>query len=285
MRTPALLFSAALMLTLGCATPHTQVRRSSLMGYLYPKASEAPKPDPAGASLQLPLKLGIVFVPGGTADWRNDAVVAADAERPLLDTVRGAFKERPWVGDIKIIPSAYLRAGGGFENLDQASRMFGVDVIALVSVDQIQQTDPKWYSFTYLSILGAFVVPAERNSTRTLIDAAVFHVPTRTFLLRAPGQSFIKGSTTMVAQAELLRRDAGEGLKLAMVELGKNLDSEVAGFKAEVAQGERKDVDLVDRSGQSLRQTGGRGWGGALSRWEVLGAGLLLLLAWRRESR
>ena len=155
------------MLTLGCATPHTQVRRSSLMGYLYPKASEAPKPDPAGASLQLPLKLGIVFVPGGTADWRNDAVVAADAERPLLDTVRGAFKERPWVGDIKIIPSAYLRAGGGFENLDQASRMFGVDVIALVSVDQIQQTDPKWYSFTYLSILGAFVVPAERNSTRT----------------------------------------------------------------------------------------------------------------------
>ena len=285
MRTPSILFSAPLLLALGCATPRTEVRRSSLMGYLYPKAAEAPKPDPAGARLQLPLKLGIVFVPGGTAGWRNDTVVPAHAERPLLDTVRGAFKDRPWVGDIKIIPSAYLRAGGGFENLDQASRMFGVDVIALVSVDQIQQTDPKWYSFTYLSILGAFVVPAEHNSTRTLIDAAVFHVPTRTFLLRAPGQSFIKGSTTLVAQGELLRRDAGEGLKLAMVELGKNLDAEVVGFKAEVASGVRKDVDVVDRSGQSLQQTGGRGWGGALGAWEVVGAGLLLLLVRRRDAR
>lgn len=270
-------------LGVGCvATPHTQVRRSSLMGYLYPKASEAPKPPAAPAHLQLPLRLGIAFVPGH-AGWREAAPVPPTAERPMVETVRAAFKDRPWVGEIKLIPGTYLRKDGGFENLDQVSRMFGVDVVALVSVDQIQHTDPKWYSFTYLSIVGAYVLPAEKNSTRTLIDAAVFHVPSRTFLLRAPGQSLIRGSTTYMAKEETLRRDAEGGLKLAMADLAKNLDGEITAFKAEVAEGARKDVDLLDRQGQSLRQTGGRGWGGALGWADALAALGLLGVAWARR--
>ncbi|HJW34245.1 MAG TPA: rhombotarget lipoprotein [Holophagaceae bacterium] len=272
---------ALLLLSAGCIHPETHIRRSSLMAYLYPKAQAAPQPHPEGARLQVPLKLGVAFVPGG-GGWREDHPVPGLQERPLVEMLRTAFKDKPWVGEIKAIPTAYLRADGGFDNLDQVCRMFGVDVVALVSVDQIQHTDPKWYSFAYLSIVGAFVLPAEKNSTSTLIDAAVFHVPTRTFLMRAPGQSTIKGSTTAIAQEELLRRDAGESLRLAMADLAKNLDAEVGAFKAEVAEGRRTDVDMVDKQGQSLRQTGGKGWGGAFG-WMEVGVAALALAALRRR--
>lgn len=274
-RALAALLGALLALT-GCTTPETTVRRSSLMDYLYPKQKAAPAPNPAGARLHLPLKLGIAFVPGGSGGWRVRNLLAPGQEKPLLEVVRRSFRERPWVGEIKLIPSAYLRPGGGFDNLDQVSRMYGVDVIALVSVDQIQYTDPKWYSFTYLSIVGAYVLPGDANDTRTLIDAAVYDVPTRTFLLRAPGQSEVKGSSTWAHREVQLREHSQKGLELAMADLSKNLDAEVAAFRAEVASGERKDVDVVDRRGVSLRESGGRNFGGALGWPEALGALLVL---------
>ena len=46
---PALL--GALLLALGCTTPETTTRRSSLMDYLYPKEKAAPAPNPTGARL------------------------------------------------------------------------------------------------------------------------------------------------------------------------------------------------------------------------------------------
>jgi rhombotail lipoprotein len=276
---PALL--GALLLALGCNTPETHARRSSLMDYLYPKQQAAPVPNPAGARLRLPLKLGIAFVPGGTASWRVQNLLAPGQEKPLLEVVRKSFKERPWVGEIRLIPSAYLRPGGGFDNLDQVARMYGVDVVALVSVDQIQYTDPKWYSFTYLSIVGAYVLPGDANDTNTLIDAAIYDVASHTFLLRAPGQSQVKGSSTWAYREKQLREHSAKGLELAMTDLAKNLDAEVGAFKAEVARGERKDVDVVDRQGVSLRQSGGRNFGGS-TRWiEALGALLVLGLALR----
>jgi len=279
------LFGAVLaLLTLGCNTPQTTTRRSSLMDYLYPKQQNAPAPNPAGARLKLPLKLGIAFVPGGSASWRVQNLMAPGQEKPLLDVVKQSFKDKPWVADIKLVPSTYLRPGGGFENMDQVARMYGVDVMALVSVDQIQYTDPRWYSFTYLSIVGAYVLPGDANDTRTLIDAAVYDVASHTFLLRAPGQSQLKGSSTWAYREVQLREHSAKGLQLAMTDLAKNLDAEVAAFKAEIASGDRKDVDVVDRQGVSLRQSGGRNFGGSVSWIEVLGVLLILgaALRWRR---
>jgi rhombotail lipoprotein len=279
-RHPLLAAALILLAAPGCNQPETHVRRSSLMDYLYPKEKAAPVPNPAGARLKLPLRLGVAFVPGGGASWRVQNLMAPGQEKPLLDVVRQSFRDRPWVSEIKLIPSAYLRAGGGFENMDQVARMYGVDVMALVSVDQVQNTDPRWYSFTYLSIVGAYVLPGDANDTNTLIDAAVYDVASHTFLLRAPGQSQIKGSSTWAYREKQLREHSARGLELAMADLAKNLDAEVGAFKAEVARGERKDVDVVDRQGVSLRQSGGRnfggslGWAGALGALLILGAGL-----------
>ena len=266
----------ALLMALGCNTPQTTTRRSSLMDYLYPKQQNAPVPNPAGARLKLPLKLGIAFVPGGSSSWRVQNLMAPGQEKPLLDVVKQSFKDKPWVADIKLVPSSYLRSGGGFENMDQVARMYGVDVMALVSVDQIQYTDPRWYSFTYLSVVGAYVLPGDANDTRTLIDAAVYDVASHTFLLRAPGQSQMKGSSTWAHREVQLREHSAKGLQLAMTDLAKNLDAEVASFKAEIASGDRKDVDVVDRQGVSLRQSGGKNFGGSFGWIEALGALLIL---------
>ncbi|WP_243295233.1 rhombotarget lipoprotein [Geothrix mesophila] len=280
-RRPFLAAALALLAFLGCNMPETHVRRSSLMDYLYPKEKAAPMPNPAGARLKLPLKLGVAFVPGGTASWRVQNLMAPGQEKQLLDVVKRSFQDRPWISEIKLVPSAYLRPGGGFENMDQVARMYGVDVMALVSVDQVQNTDPRWYSFTYLSIVGAYVLPGDANDTNTLIDAAVYDVASHTFLLRAPGQSQVKGSSTWAYREKQLREHSAKGLELAMGDLAKNLDAEVGAFKAEVARGERKDVDVVDRQGVSLRQSGGRNFGGSFGWIEALGALLILGLALR----
>ncbi|WP_243317998.1 rhombotarget lipoprotein [Geothrix paludis] len=280
-RRPFLAAALALLAFLGCNMPETHVRRSSLMDYLYPKEKAAPMPNPAGARLKLPLKLGVAFVPGGTASWRVQNLMAPGQEKQLLDVVKRSFQDRPWISEIKLVPGAYLRPGGGFENMDQVARMYGVDVMALVSVDQVQNTDPRWYSFTYLSIVGAYVLPGDANDTNTLIDAAVYDVASHTFLLRAPGQSQVKGSSTWAYREKQLREHSAKGLELAMTDLAKNLDAEMGAFNAEVARGERKDVDVVDRQGVSLRQSGGRNFGGSFGWIEALGALALLGLALR----
>jgi len=278
----ASLGAALILLTsLGCNEPHTTTRRSSLMDYLYPKKQAAPTPNPAGARLKLPLRLGIAFVPAGTSSWRVPNLMAPGQEKPLLDVVKQSFKDRPWISEIKLVPSNYLRPEGGFENMDQVARMYGVDVMALVSVDQIQYTDPRWYSFTYLSIVGAYVLPGDANDTRTLIDAAVYDVASHTFLLRAPGQSQIKGSSTWAHREVQLREHSGKGMQMAMADLAKNLDAEVGAFKAEIASGDRKDVDVVDRKGVSLRESGGKNFGGSFGWLELLGGLLALGAAFR----
>ena len=260
----------------GCITSgHHTRRRSDLMSYLYPQSSEAPAPHPEKARMQLPLRLGIAFVPA--KDPRH-APVSAAGEKKTMETVRAAFQGRDWVREIVTIPSSYLVAGGGFENLDQVAHMYGVDVIALASVDQIQHVDPGKLSFLYVSIIAAYILPLEQNDTNTLIDVAVFHVPTRTFLLRAPGASRLKGNSTAVDEPKALRAKADRGLQLATEDLARNLSQEVENFKASIVAGERPQIEIVNQRGQSIRTSGSFGLHEAIA-----AIALLLGVAWRRS--
>lgn len=270
------LLGLLLLLGLGCAQTETRVRRSNVMEFLYPTDKQQPAPpDPAGARLKLPLKVGIVFIPAAER-WRGESGIPPAREKALLDLVRKPFLGKPWVSSVQVIPSNYLTTKGGFTNLQQIGRMFDVDVMALVSVDQVQYTNPKWYSFLYISVVGAYTLHGDANDTQTLIDAAVFDLSSRTFILRAPGQSLVKGSSNPVDRDEQMRKQSNQSLELAMADLAKNLDAEVASFKEEVARGERPNVDVVDKQGQSLRQTGGRNWGGSFT-WLEAVAGLALV--------
>jgi rhombotail lipoprotein len=61
---------------------------------------------------------------------------------------------------------------------------------------------------------------------------------------------------TPVEAERRLRRKSDEGLRLAMLDLTKNLDAEVGSFKASVAAGERSGVDIITRDGRSIRAGG-----------------------------
>ncbi|MFZ2490391.1 MAG: rhombotarget lipoprotein [Thermoanaerobaculia bacterium] len=258
---PVILVLAA-VLAAGCSHGYRVQKRSNVVGYLYPDESAPSKPNPGAAYLQLPLRIGIAFVPANPST-RGPATLQSlfppDAEKRLLDLVTKSFEGRDWVGHIQVIPTSYLVPGGGFENLQQVTRLMNVDVVALVSVDQLQTSDPRRISFLYLSIVGAYVLPLDKNETRTLIDAAVFHVPSRTFLLRAPGVSSLTGSSTAVDVPQVLRERSLKGFEVAMQDLTKNLDREVTDFKTSIAEGRRQDVDVYTAKGESVRSGGAFG--------------------------
>lgn len=268
MRLPTLTALAALLLlAVGCATPETVQRHSSLTAYLGGKDA-APVISTGSAKLQLPLRLGVAFVPnGGTKRAGNNlawggaqagpgGLVPADQEARLNQRVEEVFKSKPWTHSFKIIPSHYLTRSGGFEDLDQVSKTFGVDVIALISVDVLQFSAPTWYSWTYWTLVGAYVVQGDKNDTTALMDAAVYHVPSRTFLFRAGGLGKVKGSSSWSSREDAFRQQAQQSLELAVKDLSANLDGGVAGFKQDLLKGVRKDVQLVDKDGNVLGSAG-----------------------------
>ena len=259
MRSSLICLVVGLMLLAGCATPETIHRRSSLSAYLGTKAAPPTEASEGPARLQLPLRLGIAFVPadGGQRTGSLNAAapaspMAAAQEQELHKRVADLFGQKPWALSFKIIPALYLAKGGGFEDLAQVSRSFGVEVVALVSVDQVQFSSPRWYSWTYWTLLGAYMVKGDKNDTTTLVDAAVYHVPSRTFLFRAGGVGTVKGSSTWSGREDAFRQQSRESLALAMADLSTSLDQGVAGFKQDLLKGVRKDVVLLDKEGNPL---------------------------------
>jgi rhombotail lipoprotein len=258
-----------------CFGPSRRHYRSNLLDYLSPHDGLTRRAS-GTSRLQLPLRIGVAFVPSD-----NTPVDAANEER-LLDIVRKAFNGRDWVSDIRTIPSAYLTPHGGYDNLEQVSRMFGVDVVALVSVDQIQYNDPTALSILYITVVGEYLLPGDRNDTRTLIDVAVLDSGSRNFLLRAPGTSRVRGYNTPVEAQRRLRGKSDDGLRLAMVDLTANLDRAVSSFKADVAAGQRADVDIITREGRSVR--GGGACDGLTLLLAVIATCAIQFRAWRASS-
>jgi rhombotail lipoprotein len=260
MRFAALTIGSLLLICLGgCAAPETVQRRSSLASYLGAKTAP-PTDQPQGpVQLQLPLRMGIAFVPADAGQRQGPLSPSTPAgasylgqEQELHQQVADLFGQKPWAMSFKIIPSLYLAKGGGFEDLGQVARSFGVDVVALVSVDQVQFSSPRWYAWTYWTLVGAYMVKGDKNDTTTLVDAAVYHVPTRTFLFRAGAVGTAKGSSTWSNREDAFRQQSRESLKLAMTHLSTSLDQGVTGFKKDLLKGARKDVLLVDKEGNPL---------------------------------
>ena len=110
----------------------------------------------------------------------------------LLQRAAQAFEGRDYIASIEIIPSTYLQPKGGFENLGQIQRMLNIDVVALVSYDQVQFTDNTRLSLAYWTIVGAYFIHGNKNDTQTLMEAAVYDIASRQLLFRAPGAGRVK---------------------------------------------------------------------------------------------
>ncbi|MDX8411208.1 MAG: rhombotarget lipoprotein, partial [Mariprofundaceae bacterium] len=254
-----IIFFCAVLIS-GCASwfsgyPFNSEKRSasSVVDYLYPD-SEPPKHDPETVvtTLKLPVRVGIAFVP---KQGRADTELPEETRMRLLEQVKASFEPYEFVSKIEVLPSAYLRPGGGFANLDQAARMFGVDVMALVSYDQIQFNDANKLSLMYWTIVGAYMFKGDQYDTQTMVDAVVYDVASRKLLFRAPGVSTVKGSSTLVNYQERARAARIQGFEEAVTSMIPSLDKELAAFKESVKTD--ASVQVVHRDGYS----GGGGMG------------------------
>lgn len=219
---------------------------SSLVDYLYPGKRQ--KVKPSIPHLDLPLSVGLAFVPANTRDLQFNEKAKMD----LMDRISKEFKKMPFVHDIQVIPTAYLTPHGGFTNLDQLRSMFGIDVIALISYNQVQYTNEGVSSLAYWTIVGAWIVRGEKNDTDTLMDAAVFDIPSRKLLFRAPGTSEIKGKATPVNLDKQLRVDSEAGFREASAALVKNLQTSLDAFKKKVKEQPKEYVITQGYGGGAL---------------------------------
>lgn len=276
--------SASLLLILLSACGTQEVRnRSSVVDYLYPRSKQEVV-QPSIPTLRLPLKVGIAFVPeqpartSGMGLWGRPSTAGALTEArktALLESLAAHFRRYDFVGSIDVVPSAYLTAGGGFTNLDQIRTMYGIDVVALVSYDQVQFTDQGLLSLTYWTLVGAYVVSGEKNDTSTLMDTAVYDIASRKLLFRAPGNSQIKGSSTPVNLAESLREDSAKGFEQANQLMLVSLDQQLAAFRQRLK--DRPNEIRVERA------TGYSGGGAVDGAWLVIGLLGLGGACWRRQ--
>ncbi|MES2673195.1 MAG: rhombotarget lipoprotein [Pseudomonadota bacterium] len=257
----------------GCSSQQKGTK-SSVVDYLYPKES-AKVIAPSIPLLKLPIKLGIAFVPEqaarshGANFWGNDRDISSaltEAKKMhILEKVSSHFKKYSFVGETQEIPSTYLTPGGSFANLEQIKTMYGIDVIALVSYDQVQFTDAGLLSISYWTIVGAYIVSGEKNDTNTLMDTVVYDIASKKMLFRAPGTSIVKGRSTPVNLSEELRADSAKGFELATNVMIANLDIQLAGFREKAKQNPEQ-IKVI-------RASGGTG-GGAI---DLLFLGMLAL--------
>jgi rhombotail lipoprotein len=235
-----------------------------VVDYLYPKETE-PLIMPGIPVLRLPLRVGLAFVPAGPAR-RGTGDFSEAQKSEVLKRVSAEFKAIPFIRSIDVIPSTYLRSGGGFDNLDRVRALLGLDVVVLVGYDQSQFTDQNKLSLAYWTIVGAYFVHGNKNDTDTLMEAVVYDVASRKLLFRAPGVNLLKATSTGIQVDEKLRRDSVASFDLAADDLILNLKTELTAFKERIKQAP-DEVKIEHRPGY----TGA----GALTAWF---AGALALL-------
>ena len=275
--------AAIALLAVGCAEfSHRQQRHrvNSLYKFLYPSGTEHVD-KPTIPTLSLPLRVGVAFVPSDDENGRRaeDLEFTETHKAELLKKVSAEFKSYPFVKTIEIIPSAYLTPRGGFENLDQLKTMYNLDVMALLSYDQAQFTDQGLLSLTYWTIVGAYVIPGDKNDTRTMLDGAVYDIPSRKLLFRAPGISTVQTRSTFMNQSEELREMSQEGFERAATNMVAELKVQLADF--------RERVEKSPTEFKVVRKEGYKG-DGAINGTEmalIVCAGVSLALAQRKPRR
>lgn len=266
----------------GCASQKVNTK-SSVMEYLYPKSGDN-FVTPSIPHLKLPLRVGVAFVPESQENsyannfWtgRSYSGKISEAKKSeILEEVSEKFRGLDFVSNIEVIPTAYLTPRGSFSNLSQIKTMYGIDVIALVSYDQVQFTDAGALSLSYWTIVGAYIVSGEKNDTSTLMDTVVYDISSKKMLFRAPGSSRVKGNSTPINLSEELRADSIQGFETAADDMVINLKNQLSTFKAKIKVNPSQ-VKISHREGYS-------GGGGAIGALDITLLFLLLLISRLRK--
>lgn len=229
-----------------------------LVSFLYANG-QVPQVTPQ-VELHLPIRVGVSFLP--EAEGRlNGGATEVDRDK-VLNAIRDRFKSLGYVREIVVVPSYYLHYGNGdgLAQIQQLSQLYQFDLFALVSYDQLLDQTQNHASFFYLTIVGAFVVPGDRNETHTLLDLAVIDPRSRALVLRAGGTSSLGNTVAAVSVESNSITQRTRGFELATANLLDNFQTELTAFEARVKEGTAP-IRVV-RGGAPA--AGGHGGGGAL---------------------
>ena len=205
---------------------------SSLVDYLYPAGEVPPNIQDTIPHLQLPLRVGIAFVPGQT----GRGSISEATKMQLLETVKAKFADREYIEHIEVIPDTYLRSSKGINGMQQVARLYGADVMALVSYDQVAVSEDNPASFLYWTIVGAYVIKATSNEIQTFVDTAVFDADTARLLFRAPGLNQTSDRSTLIESGEVVRKARDSSFSAAMEVMTENLTIELDQFQDRIQQ-------------------------------------------------
>jgi rhombotail lipoprotein len=271
----------AVVLTLAVSCVGSQMhRRSNALEYLYPKG--APAVEQKDVHIQLPVRVGLAFTPTANSEYEP---FTEGQKQQLLARAGEAFKDRKGIASIQVLPTSHLTPNGSFEELDRLKHAFGVDLIGLISYDQMQFRESGKSSITYWTIVGAYVVKGERNDTRTMLDAVVYDIDSRAMLMHAAGQSTIHGSSTLIEAEGAMRKASEKGYGPALDDLVKNLALALDEFQVQAANGSvhgpgTPAVKMVDSAGNPVTPHAGGTGAGASGIVELAMAALLALIAY-----
>jgi rhombotail lipoprotein len=274
-----------LMAATGCYSTLSPSRRvNSALDFLYPQGFTDAEPA-SQVVLKLPVRVGLAFAP--TQANQIDPITEEQKQR-LLARVAAAFKEHEAIGHLEVVPTTYLQPGGGFGNLDQIRRSLGLDLMVLLSYDQSQFTESTRASWTYLTVVGPFLIEGEKNDTRTVMDAVVYDIRSRALLFRAAGESTVKGHSSPLNEHRKRRTFASEGFEKATGGLIASLNTALEQFEEQAKNGTVQGpgtaaIAMYDAKGEQITATSGGG--GALGIPELIIAALLgLALLVRRPE-
>ncbi|GIU45117.1 rhombotarget lipoprotein [Shewanella colwelliana] len=226
---------------------------SSLVDFLYPNPESRSEHKSEVPTLILPVNVGIAFIPSNSLSRDG---ISHNSQMALLEKVKASFIKYDYIDRIELIPSTYLKGGQGFDTLAQVARLHDVDVMALISYDQVSQTLDNNAALLYWTIVGMYVIPGNENSVQTFVDTAVFDVKSKKMLFRAPGLSKLEERSTAIGIDATLDENGYLGFDLAVDDMVTNLDDELGRFKVRVK--EEKVAKIEHKEGYS---------GGALGGW------------------
>jgi len=215
----------------GCASMETSTKQrqvASVLSFLFPGADQPPPASDKVAMLNVPFRIGVAFVP----DQADAKFRLSETDRlKLAGQVRDAFARYPFISEIEAVSSLYLEPGGGFANLDRIASLLRLDVIALISYDQVQHSGASGWSFLYWTGIGAYVIEGDRYDVLTAVETTVFDIRSRRLLMRASGTSTLKGSATMVGFSERAREARTRSFDEAITQMIANLQGETKAFR------------------------------------------------------
>ncbi len=228
---------------------------SSVVEYLYPNKRGEINIETKIPELLLPLNVGIAFVPDNCGSFRRHDL-NEELKRKLLGNIADRFNEKDMINKVEIIPSGHLKRRGSFANLRKIKKELDIDIVVLLSYDQVQYTERNAVSLVYhWSIVGRYVFKGDKNDTITMMEAAVYDIDSEELLFRSEATSNVKGNSASAFISEELRVRSQKGFALAVDDLSKMLEWDLYGFKQKI---KKKQVKVK----VSYRSSGGGGGSG-----------------------